>query len=441
MEEQRPGRALSPSRAADFLTCPLLYRFRVIDRLPEPPSPAAARGTLVHAVLERLFDEPAADRTPQTARGLLAPQWERLLAEEPELAGLFDDDEQRGAWLAEAPRHAGPLLHPGGSDPARAAAPGARGARRCSSPACCCAATSTGSTWRPTARSGSSTTRPAPRPRRSTRPRALFQMKFYAVVLWRQRGGAAAAAAHVPGQRRDRTVRAGRVRPARHGAQDRRAVAGDRAGRRRGRLAAAAEPALRLVRAPGASARPSAAPRRPSPQGRSQRRRQPTPPGAAARPRRCRTRRRRLAPEPGAGGTGRGAAAGQEIPCWRRISSTSLRSSSTADWAAPRLRPLAAAATGSRSAAGGLRVPSARRPLAVLPSALPVRAPPLRARLAGTSRGHVLAGPARAAAAAARRSQEDQPGAGRRGPGRPRSRARTRTEANCTTAEPIRPTR
>ncbi|MGH3396081.1 MAG: PD-(D/E)XK nuclease family protein, partial [Streptosporangiaceae bacterium] len=53
-------RSRSPSRAADFMTCPLLYRFRVVDRLPEPPSPAAARGTLVHAVLERLFDEPAA---------------------------------------------------------------------------------------------------------------------------------------------------------------------------------------------------------------------------------------------------------------------------------------------------------------------------------------------------------------------------------------------
>src|SRR5580698_6729859 len=85
-------RSLSPSRAADFMTCPLLYRFRVIDRLPEPPSPAAARGTLVHAVLERLFDEPPAGRTPVTARALLAPQWDRLLAEEPELAGLLDDD-------------------------------------------------------------------------------------------------------------------------------------------------------------------------------------------------------------------------------------------------------------------------------------------------------------------------------------------------------------
>jgi putative RecB family exonuclease len=94
--------SLSPSRASDFMTCPLLYRFRVIDRLPEPPSPAAARGTLVHAVLERLFDEPAPRRTPQTARALLQPQWERLVAAEPELAGLFTDEAERDAWLTEA---------------------------------------------------------------------------------------------------------------------------------------------------------------------------------------------------------------------------------------------------------------------------------------------------------------------------------------------------
>ncbi|MFZ1669602.1 MAG: PD-(D/E)XK nuclease family protein, partial [Candidatus Nanopelagicales bacterium] len=46
------GIALSPSRASDFLTCPLLFRFRAIDRIPERPSSAAVRGTLVHAVLE-----------------------------------------------------------------------------------------------------------------------------------------------------------------------------------------------------------------------------------------------------------------------------------------------------------------------------------------------------------------------------------------------------
>ncbi|MGL5830057.1 MAG: PD-(D/E)XK nuclease family protein, partial [Angustibacter sp.] len=44
------GAALSPSRAADFMQCPLRYRLRVIDRIPEPPSAAATRGTLVHWV-------------------------------------------------------------------------------------------------------------------------------------------------------------------------------------------------------------------------------------------------------------------------------------------------------------------------------------------------------------------------------------------------------
>ena len=97
---RRPS--LSPSRAGDFLTCPLLYRFRVIDRLPEPPSPAAARGTLVHAVLERLFDSPAAERTPPAAQSLVQPEWSRLLEAEPELATLFEgEEEQRAAWLAE----------------------------------------------------------------------------------------------------------------------------------------------------------------------------------------------------------------------------------------------------------------------------------------------------------------------------------------------------
>jgi putative RecB family exonuclease len=102
-KEQRPhGPALSPSRAGDFMTCPLLYRFRVIDKLPEPPSPAAARGTLVHAVLERLFDRPRAERTPEVAHDLVQPQWERLLADEPELGTLFAGPDDRDAWLRDA---------------------------------------------------------------------------------------------------------------------------------------------------------------------------------------------------------------------------------------------------------------------------------------------------------------------------------------------------
>jgi len=95
--------ALSPSRAGDFMQCPLLYRFRVVDRLPEAPTPAMARGTVVHAVLERLFDLPASGRTLSAALDLLPEQWDRLRSEVPELSALFGDDEAGAAeWLVGA---------------------------------------------------------------------------------------------------------------------------------------------------------------------------------------------------------------------------------------------------------------------------------------------------------------------------------------------------
>jgi putative RecB family exonuclease len=80
------------------MSCPLMYRFRTIDRLPEEPSPDALRGTLVHKVLEDLFDLPSQDRTPEQARDLLAPTWEALLAAEPVLAEMFTGE---GPVLAE----------------------------------------------------------------------------------------------------------------------------------------------------------------------------------------------------------------------------------------------------------------------------------------------------------------------------------------------------
>lgn len=72
--------ALSPSRAADFKQCPLKYRLRAVDRIPEPPSRAAVRGTVVHAVLEDLFGLPAADRHPRRAAELVPGAWERVRA-------------------------------------------------------------------------------------------------------------------------------------------------------------------------------------------------------------------------------------------------------------------------------------------------------------------------------------------------------------------------
>jgi putative RecB family exonuclease len=82
----------------------MLYRFRVIDKLPQAPSAAAARGTLVHSVLERVFDLPAAGRTLDAAAAMVAPQWAALLQAEPELAALVDGDdpEALALWVKDA---------------------------------------------------------------------------------------------------------------------------------------------------------------------------------------------------------------------------------------------------------------------------------------------------------------------------------------------------
>ena len=96
--------ALSPSRAADFKQCPLLFRFRTIDKLVGPPSPAAARGTLVHAVLEHLFELPAQERTVDAALALLEPRWAALVDEEPALAAMIADHETltEETWFTQA---------------------------------------------------------------------------------------------------------------------------------------------------------------------------------------------------------------------------------------------------------------------------------------------------------------------------------------------------
>jgi len=86
------------------MQCPLLYRFRVIDKLPSAPSAAAARGTLVHSVLERLFDLPTDDRTIEAAAAMVEPQWKALLEGEPELAALVDgtDPASVARWFGDA---------------------------------------------------------------------------------------------------------------------------------------------------------------------------------------------------------------------------------------------------------------------------------------------------------------------------------------------------
>jgi putative RecB family exonuclease len=94
---------LSPSSALDFKSCAQLFKFRSVDRLPEPVSRGAARGSLVHAVLERLFLEPPMARTPEHAETLLTDLWEEVRSD-PEIrpADLGSVHEQ--GWLDDARR-------------------------------------------------------------------------------------------------------------------------------------------------------------------------------------------------------------------------------------------------------------------------------------------------------------------------------------------------
>ena len=94
---------LSPSSAADFKSCPQLFKYRAIDRIPEPVSGAAARGSLVHAVLERLFAEPPRNRTPERALDLLEALWAEVKGD-PEFRPDELGGEQERAWLEDGNR-------------------------------------------------------------------------------------------------------------------------------------------------------------------------------------------------------------------------------------------------------------------------------------------------------------------------------------------------
>lgn len=92
---------LSPSSAGDFKSCPQLFKYRAIDNLEEPPSLAAARGSLVHTVLERLFAEEAPFRTPERAGDLLDELWHEVRANpELHLPSMTAGEEEQ--WLTSS---------------------------------------------------------------------------------------------------------------------------------------------------------------------------------------------------------------------------------------------------------------------------------------------------------------------------------------------------
>ncbi len=92
---------LSPSKVATFTDCALSFRFSAVERLPEPPSIPAERGTLVHRALELLFVLPAAERTPDAAAACL-DQAALEAWENPDVQALGLDEAGRAEFQAEA---------------------------------------------------------------------------------------------------------------------------------------------------------------------------------------------------------------------------------------------------------------------------------------------------------------------------------------------------
>jgi putative RecB family exonuclease len=182
--------SLSPSRAADFKTCPLLYRFRSVDKIPQRPTADKARGTLVHAVLERLFDLPASTRTYEAAAALVEPEWVRLAEAEPDTAALFADGGL-AEWLDSARRMVAgyfALEDPSRLEPA---------AREQLVEAVLDLGDTPGLALRgyvdrldvaPTGEMRVIDYKTGAIPRVAYEAKALFQLKFYALVLWRTHG-------------------------------------------------------------------------------------------------------------------------------------------------------------------------------------------------------------------------------------------------------------
>ena len=222
---------LSPSRAGDFMSCPLLFRYRTIDRLPEGSSPDAVRGTLVHQVLEEIFDLPA-DRAHARPRHTACssrpggscsrcpdrPARSRPTLDEP--AWLDSAHTVLDRWfILEDPTRLEPADREVFVEATLDSGLSLRGiVDRLDE--------------RPTVPCGWWTTRPAVRGVRGVRVQgAVPAAHLRADPVAQPRGGAADAAAGLPRHHeRDRPLRARRGRPARHRAQGRRALGGHRAG-------------------------------------------------------------------------------------------------------------------------------------------------------------------------------------------------------------------
>ena len=99
-----PPPRLSPSGASTYEQCPRRWRFRYVDRLPDPPGAPALTGSFAHSVLERLLQDEPAERTRDRAKELARAVWPEVEADDDYQALELDATQAREfrwkAWLA-----------------------------------------------------------------------------------------------------------------------------------------------------------------------------------------------------------------------------------------------------------------------------------------------------------------------------------------------------
>lgn len=97
-----------------FEQCPKRWRFRYIDKLPDPPGLAALVGTFAHRVLEMLLQEQPEDRTSEQAKILATSSWPDFAARQDYQRLRLDEQQTRdfkwrawhaieGLWVLEDP--------------------------------------------------------------------------------------------------------------------------------------------------------------------------------------------------------------------------------------------------------------------------------------------------------------------------------------------------
>ncbi len=92
---------LSPSRMEAFTSCPMAFRFSSVEGLPEPPSEAATKGSLVHRALELLFAETRGARDVTALDHWFTQAWVEFQTHD-EFTGLQLNEARTDAFRVDA---------------------------------------------------------------------------------------------------------------------------------------------------------------------------------------------------------------------------------------------------------------------------------------------------------------------------------------------------